>query len=146
MPQPSDQPPSRSGALAHTADLGLWVTADDPSQLFRAAVGALAELMVSGPREGRLAWLPLELSATDYPGLLVALLNEVVYLWDGESLLAAALELDELTPVLLRGRLGVIPRDHALHRMSEPVKAVTYHLAVVEPQGPGWRAQVILDV
>lgn len=134
------------GLLEHTADLGFWVTADDPRQLFAAAVGALAELMVSGPREGDISWLPLELSGSDLAELLVALLNEVVYLWDAESLLAVALELGELTPVRLVGRLGVLPRDPARHRTAEPVKAVTYHAASVEPQGQGWRAQVILDV
>lgn len=146
MPAGQSPPPPARGLLEHTADLGLWVTADDPPQLFAAAVGALTELMVSGPRAGDISWLPLELSGSDWAELLVALLNEVVYLWDAESLLAVALELDELTPVRLVGRLGVLPRDPSLHRMTEPIKAVTYHRASVEPKGQGWRAQVILDV
>lgn len=144
-PPPDHSPPAR-GLLEHTADLGFWVSADEPAQLFPAAVAALAELMVSGPRDGTITWLPLELEAGDWAELLVALLNEVVYRWDGESRLAVALELDQLTPLRLAGRLGVIPRDPALHRMAEPIKAVTYHQARVEPQGQGWRAQVFLDV
>lgn len=146
MPTGSSPAPPARGLLEHTADLGLWVTADDPPQLFAAAVGALAELMVSGPRTGDISWLPLTLSASDLAELLVALLNEVVYLWDAESLLVVALELKELTPVRLDGRLGVLPRDPDTHQTAEPVKAVTYHRASVEPQGQGWRAQVILDV
>ena len=146
MSSASPLAPPRSGTLEHTADLGLWVTADDPGQLFIAAVGALAELMVSGPREGGVTWLALELAGGDLAELLVALLNEIVYQWDGESNLAVALELAELSPIRLGGRLGVIPRDPAIHQVAEPIKAVTYHRAVVEPQGHGWRAQVFLDV
>lgn len=137
--------PAESGTLGHVADLGLWVTADSLAELFSAAAVALAELMVKGPRDGEVAWLPLELTAADHAELLVELLGEVVYRWDGEGLLTVAVALDELTPVLLRGRLGVVPRRPS-HRPGEPVKAVTYHQAQVEPIGSGWRAQVILDV
>ena len=137
--------PVRSGLIDHTADLGLWVSADTLPELFRAGATALAELMVKGPRDGLVDWLPLALEAHDYPELLVELLGEVVYRWDGEGLLTVAVEISELTPVGLRGRLGVIPR-RPQHRPGEPVKAVTYHQAQVEPAGQGWRAQVILDV
>lgn len=136
---------AESGTIAHTADLGLWVSADSLPELFSAAATALAELMVKGPRDGELTWLPLEIAAGDYPELLVELLGEVVYRWDGEGLLTVAVDLAELRPVGLRGRLGVVPRRSA-HRPGEPVKAVTYHQAKVEPAGSGWRAQVILDV
>jgi len=136
---------AKSGAIAHTADLGLWVRADSLPELFSAAAVALAELMVKGPRDGELAWLPLELTGSDHAELLVELLGEVIYRLDGEGLVSVALELDELTPVRLAGRLGVIPR-RAEHRPGEPVKAATYHQARVEPAGSGWRGQVILDV
>ncbi|MFH1059908.1 MAG: archease [Pseudomonadota bacterium] len=136
---------AESGAIAHTADLGLWVSADSLPELFSAAAVALAELMVKGPRDGELTWLPLELTAGDYAELLVELLGEVVYRWDGEGLLCVALEISELRPASLRGRLGVMARRDA-HRPGEPVKAVTYHQARVEPAGSGWRGQVILDV
>ena len=136
---------SRSGTMAHTADLGLWVEADGLVELFAAAVEALSLLMTKGPRQGDISWLPLELEAGDHAELLVQLLNEVVFRLDGEGLISVALEVAELGPGVLRGRLGVLPRA-AGQRPGEPVKAVTYHQALVEPRGAGWRAQVIMDV
>lgn len=138
--------PSRHGTIAHISDLGLWVEADSLPELFTSAATALAELMTRGSRAGQVQWLPLELAGADYPDLLVELLNEVVYRLDGEGLITVALELEELTPARLAGRLGVLARDPARHRAGEPVKAATYHQARVSPQGQGWRAEVVLDV
>ncbi|BEQ13027.1 archease [Desulfoferula mesophila] len=136
-----------SGTLEHTADLGLWVRADSLAGLFAEAPAALAELMVSGPRDGELAWLPVSFTGVDYAELLVQLLSEVVYLWDAEGLLTVAAKVAEITPGTLEARLGVIPADFRRHQPNEPVKAVTYHDASVEPEGSGgWRAKVILDV
>jgi SHS2 domain-containing protein len=137
---------SGSGTLEHTADLGLWVQADSLEELFADAPVTLAELMVSGPRDGELSWLPLDLQGVDHAELLVQLLSEVVYLWDAEGLLTVAVKVVELTPGQLTARLGVIPADYQKHRPNEPVKAVTYHQASVEPSGGGWRAQVVLDL
>lgn len=137
---------SGSGTLEHTADLGLWVAADSLEELFAGAPAYLAELMVSGPRDGRLTWIPVSVQGMDYAELLVQLLSEVVYLWDAEGLLSVAAKVIELTPGTLEARLGVIPADHKAHQVNEPVKAVTYHQASVEPTGSRWRAQVILDI
>ena len=137
---------SGSGTLEHPADLGLWVQADTLEELFASAPAALAELMVTGPRDGELAWLPVSLQGVDHAELLVQLLSEVVYLWDAEGLLTVGVKISELTPGQLEARLGVIPADHRVHRPKEPVKAVTYHQARVEPVGSRWRAEVILDV
>ncbi|MBI4798126.1 MAG: archease [Desulfarculus sp.] len=136
---------ARHGTLTHTADLGLWVEADSLPELMAAAVEALSRLMTAGPRQGEIAWLPVDLEGRDYAELLVELLNEVVYRLDGEGLISVALEVAELSPVRLAGRLGVIPRGPG-HEAGEPVKAVTYHQASVTPLGAGWRARVIMDV
>ncbi|MCF8043608.1 MAG: archease [Desulfarculaceae bacterium] len=137
---------SGSGTMEHTADLGLWVQADSLEELFAGAPASLAELMVKGPRDGQLAWLPVSFQGVDHAELLVQLLSEVVYLWDAEGLLTVAAKISELTPGTLEARLGVIPADYQKHRPNEAVKAVTYHQASVEPMGSCWRAQVILDL
>ena len=115
-------------------------------ELFQAVPLALARLMVHGPRGGSPAWRPFQATGADQAELLVALLSEVVYLWDAEARLVVAVRVEELTPTRLTARLGLIPADPARHQPGEPVKAVTYHQARVEPRGGSWRGQVILDV
>lgn len=136
----------RSGTAGHTADLGLWVEADTQAELFESAPVVLAELMVRGPREGGITWLPFSATGQDQAELLVALLSEVVYLWDAEAMLVVAATVREISGTVLEARLGVIPADPANHCPGEPVKAVTYHQASVEPHAGRWRGQVILDV
>ncbi|MEW5913309.1 MAG: archease [Thermodesulfobacteriota bacterium] len=137
---------SRCGLIEHTADLGLWVEAEGLGELFQAAALALAQVMVTGPRQGEPAWRELDLQGGDLAELLVQMLGEVVYLWDAEGLLVAAAQVQEVAPGRLRARLGVVPAGPQQHAPGEPVKAVTYHRAKVEPKDGGWRAEVILDV
>jgi SHS2 domain-containing protein len=87
----------------------------------------------------------VELAGADMAELLVQLLNEVVYLAEAEGLLAVALKVRELGPDRLCARVGVVPLGRE-HQVREPVKAVTYHQARVEPLGERWRAQVAIDV
>lgn len=145
--------PDAFGSEEHTADLALWLQADTLPELYALGVRALAEVMAGGgpapePGDGlgELTWLPLSLEGADEADLLVQLLNEAVYLLDAEGLLAVAWDTLEHSPVGLRGRLGVLPVDPARRRAGEPVKAVTYHQATVEPSGRGFRAHLVLDV
>ncbi len=134
------------GTFDHTADLGLLVDADSLEGLFSTALAGLMELMVSGPRDGEVTWLPLELTGQDTADLLVQALNEAVYLLDGEGLVAVALEPDQLGPTRLAGRLGVVPFDPSRNRLGQGVKAVTYHQARVERTIGGWQARLVADV
>jgi SHS2 domain-containing protein len=101
--------------------------------------------MVKGPRDGEIQWLPLDIDGADWSELLVALLNEVVFQADGQGLITTALKVRELGRDRLIARLGVIPLNEN-HRWVEPVKAVTYHQAMVEQQGNRWRGEVLMDV
>ena len=134
------------GTGEHTADLVLWVEAESREGIFRDAPLALAELMVEGSRQGRVLWRDIRLEAGDGVGLMVELLNEVVYLLEASNLLVARHEVKRLTETVLESRLGLIEPDPAVNAPDEPVKAVTYHQAVLEKTGPIWRMQVTLDV
>lgn len=134
------------GSEDHTADLALWLEADTLPELFALAVRALGEVMASGAGLGEVGWVPLAFEGQDEADLLVQLLNETVYRLDAEGLLAVAWETSALTPVGLEGRLGLLPFDPGRQERGEPVKAVTYHQATVEPHGQGYRAHLVLDV
>ena len=130
----------------HTADIGLAIEADDLPSLFSEAARAFRELSVAdGDLVPQERWEALEASASDREGLLVAWLEELLFLWDarGEMIVELRdLEVDERRATA-RGRVARATPDAALDTV---VKAVTYHGLRVEPRAGGWQARVVLDV
>ena len=124
--------------VEHTAELGLEVEARTQELVLVEAMQALAELLDGAPGERETREISLE--RADPPALLVAWLEELLFLADTAGFVPAEAELD------LRARaLHAVVRG----RVTEPrplVKAVTYHDLVFEPAGEGWRAKVVLDV
>ena len=124
--------------VEHTAELGLEVEARTQELVLVEAMQALAELLDGAPGERETREISLE--RADLPALLVAWLEELLFLADTAGFVPTEAELD------LRARaLHAVVRG----RVTEPrplVKAVTYHDLVFEPAGEGWRAKVVLDV
>ncbi len=124
--------------LEHTAELGLEVKAPTSELVLVEAMNALAELLDGGPgdRETR----EVRLERADLPALLVAWLEELLFLADTAGFVPEEAELH-----VQGSQLHAFVRG----RLTEPrplVKAVTYHDLVFEPAGDGWRAKVVLDV
>jgi SHS2 domain-containing protein len=124
--------------VEHTAELGLEVEAATAELVLADAMHALAELLDGGA--GAPETREIRLEAADLPTLLVAWLEELLFLAETVGFVP------EGTDLALRGT----KLDAVLHgRTTEPrplVKAVTYHDLVFEPAGDGWRAKVVLDV
>ena len=127
--------------LDHTAELALELAGDTPEQLFHEALAAFAELVAGGAQRAERLRVPVELEAATPADLLVAWLEELVFLADTEQLVpehAEALALD-------RGQLrAVVVGSRGAPRPL--VKAVTYHGLRFEREGDGWHAGVVLDV
>jgi SHS2 domain-containing protein len=130
----------------HTADVGIEVDAPDLAALFADAGRAFRELSVDAgdlvPTDE-----PVELAAAadDLPGLLVAWLEELLFLWDARGVMVVDLEvaLEGEERVRGRGRRAALrPEADAL----TDIKAVTWHGLTVEPAAGGWRARVIFDI
>ncbi len=123
----------------HTAEVELHVDAPTPELVLQCTMRALAELLGegTGPPEIR----EIRLEAPDAAALLVAWLEELVFLAETEGFIADAAELvhwsTNRVEARVRGRIGE-PRPL--------VKAVTYHGLEFEAAGNGWRAKVVLDV
>ena len=124
--------------IEHTAELELELEADDERGVFASAVDAFAELLASDV-EGPEVTHELRLESGERAGLLVELLEEIVYLAD-----TARFAPDELVEIDIVGRRAVVRG-----RTSDPpplVKAVTYHGLDFRAEGGRWRARVVLDV
>lgn len=139
--------------LEHTADLRLLVYAPGLESLFEAAGQGLLDLMGEGGRGGERR--PVTVIATDRESLLVAWLNELIFLAAtaggppaGCGVTAVRADGD----VRLEGWVGPPSR----WRQDEAeIKAATYHGLVVRDPAVGtppgvpagsWWTEVVLDV
>lgn len=132
--------------LEHTADKGVAVEADSLGELFAgAAAGMYASIL---PLEG----LPAEiertftLNAGDREALLVAWLQELLFVTEVENLFFFDFRIEEISDTGLRGQATGCPWPHERARSGAMVKAVTYYGLSIRGEGHSWRASVVFDV
>jgi SHS2 domain-containing protein len=131
----------------HTGDFGAELSAPTERALFEELARAWLDLLTDAPasvaeRETR----PLEVSGIDAEDVLVALGNELLYLFETEGFLAARIDVTALDSQKLTATAHGEPFDPARHPIARPVKAVTHHGAEVVRAEDGWRARVIFDL
>ena len=130
--------------LEHTADVGIEARAATLEDLLgQAALGIYHLLGLPAGGDGGREVRKLALSAGDREELLVAWLNEIVYLVQTEGFVAGEFHLDLSAPAKLQARLaGVLSTDQP----EREIKAVTYHGLKVSKESSGWLARVFLDL
>lgn len=132
--------------FAVTADKGIRAWGRDLSEVFINAARGLWSLMVEPGTARCLRGIPVTVEAADRETLLVAWLNELLYLHEVEGFVAADFAIRRLTDVTLEGEVWGEPVDRTRHSLVGHVKAATYHLLQVRHAGAGWEAQVVVDV
>lgn len=135
--------------VEHTADLGIEVWGESLDELFAEALVAFTDTLTEVERVDEQREVTIELSAPGLEELLVAWLEELLFLYETEGLLCrraevAVVELPD-GPTLAAGAFGEV---HDLDRqpLKTLVKAITYHRLAVTRKAGGYRAQVILDL
>mgnify|MGYP001615750641 FL=1 len=132
--------------FAVTADKGVRAWGRDLPEVFVNAARGMWSLMVE-PGTARLQeMLPVRAEAGDRETLLVAWLNELLYLHEAEEFVAAEFSIKQLTDTKLEAEVWGERVDRARHALVGHVKAATYHLLQVSPTAGGWEAQVVVDV
>jgi SHS2 domain-containing protein len=126
--------------VEHTGEIELTVEACSAEQVLAEATVAVAQLLGRGG-EGVPVVHELVVDATDRPALLVAWLEELVFLAETEAFVPERIVGIEMTDHHTRGSV-----EGRQGRPSHLVKAVTYHDLVFKQSDGGWRAQVVLDV
>ncbi|MGD9159588.1 MAG: archease [Desulfobacteraceae bacterium] len=130
----------------HTADLGMSVKGHSCEDLFRNAGTALLELLVDNkaPETGKK--LEVSLDGNDLPDLMVKWLSEILYLFEGESLIVTEISINSLNSSNITSTLSVIEFDGRYHAVLREIKAVTYHQIEVKEKNGLWTARVIFDL
>jgi SHS2 domain-containing protein len=139
----------------HTGDFAIELEAADVPGAFVEAARGLLHLLTDAPqsvseREQR----PIGLDAIDGESLLVALGNELLYLFEVEGFLWARLVTTSSASDLLEGSLAGELHGEAFdperHPIARPFKAVTHHGAELEEtgeeEGRNVRARFVVDL
>ena len=129
--------------VEHTADWAIEVWGEDLAGLFEHAAEALFEMQGADLAVKPTVAMVASCQGMDLETLLVAWLNELLYLSEMNDALFTRFEVaitGSLEPALTASVGGVPGRGHLAH-----VKAITYYHLTVEQGAGGWRATVTFD-
>lgn len=131
------------GPFDPTAEIAFELRAPTLASLLVEAGRRLASVERRGtPPAETGAWREITVEAPDREALLVAWLNELIYLVDAEQWLPSEFEPVEVTPTRCRMRVRGEPEPG----LSGQVKAATHHALAVRDLPDGIEARVVLDV
>ena len=129
----------------HTADIGIIAHGASLSETFANAAKALFSLITELDNVEEVLHRDTELVASDQESLLVAWLNELIYLFDTENIILKRFEVTELSNTRLKARSYGEKVDSSKHELKRGVKAATYHMLRID-KGDGYKAQVLFDI
>ena len=135
----------RFEVIDHTADIGIAAYGANLREAFANAAYALFSLMVDLDNVADAVCYEAEVTAENREDLLVAWLNELIYLFEVEYVLLKRFEIDELSETRLRARCFGERIDSERHKIKIAVKAATYHMLKVEERD-GCRVQVLFYI
>jgi len=132
--------------LDHTADLGVKIKGTSLIDLFENAGRTLLHLMFRIRLTEQADFTKISISGNDLADLMVRWLTEILYLFAGENLVVTGINIDSLSPAVLKATLRTSPFDPKSHKIIREIKAVTYHQIAVTDENGIWTARVIFDI
>ncbi len=130
----------------HTADIGLHASGSTLKELFIHAAQGMESLMVPPEQVDPVITREITVEGHDAVSLLIAWLNELVFLFDTEYLLFCDFEIDTISETRASGRASGEPYNAERHELSSAIKAVTWHEAAVTQTGEAYQARIIFDL
>lgn len=133
--------------IGHTADIGIRACGQSREELFMNMARGMVGLIVPSEKIRLRSCRKVLARASDWEGLLVAWLREVLVLFDTRRFLAGDFRIHRLEPTHLAATLRGETLDEKRHPLGREVKAVTYcDLSITQRPDGIWTAQVIFDV
>ncbi|MEO8970872.1 MAG: archease [Ktedonobacteraceae bacterium] len=130
----------------HTADIGLHAYGATLAELFVHAAQGMESLMVAPEQIRAEVQREVVVEGHDEISLLIAWLNELIFLFDTEYLLFHDFTVDTISASRLKAQAIGEPYDAQRHDLSSAIKAVTWHEASVEQGDNGYKARIIFDI
>ena len=131
----------------HTADIGIEVESSNLSEAFEEVSLSFSEIITGGNLPKSSLSKEVNLEADNLDSLLVDFMSYLIVLFDTDFFItgSARLEISNNHNFSLRGNLMGETYDQDTHGYGVEIKAISYHLLVVEV-GPPARFMVILDL
>ena len=128
--------------IEHTADLAIRAYGRDLRELFANAAHGMFALMAEPSLEEPAREQEVSLEATDYEGLLVDWLNELIYLHEVEGETYSQFAIKTLSPTELKAQVTGGPTKIK----TRAIKAATFHELEVVKTDKGYEATIVFDV
>jgi SHS2 domain-containing protein len=128
--------------VEHTADLSLHIQADDLAGLFLRAVTAMLKLMGMSTDKMGGSHRTIEVEGIDREDLLVAWLEEFLYLIERHEVGFGKIEIEAISDTKLTANAEEIPGMIP----SKEIKAVTYHGLDIQETERGLEVTIVFDV
>ena len=135
--------------IDHTADIGIVAYGKTKREVFINAAKGMFEIIAGENRELKENFYDkIKLEAKSLEDLLIAWLNELLYISEVKLVILNKFKIKELSDGQIKAEVGGTKINHLSIRIKREVKAVTYHrLEIKKDEESGlWRAQVIFDI
>ena len=129
--------------VPHTADLGLEVRGVSPIEFLTQAAAGLCHLLCCDPAADAVhCERDIQLQALDLETLLVAWLNELIYLCEELHICPERFDIHNASDT----ELSAVVRGRCPWRTHRVIKAATFHNLVVGYTPEGYQARITFDV
>lgn len=135
--------------IDHTADIGIVAYGKTKREVFINAAKGMFEIIAGENRDLKENFYDkIKLEAKSLEDLLIAWLNELLYISEVKLVILNKFKIKELSDGQIKAEVGGTKINHLSVRVKREVKAVTYHrLEIKKDEESGlWRAQVIFDI
>lgn len=123
---------------------GLKLWGPDLPALFAQAARGLTSLLTDVDQIQPLEERMINIRAKDLEGLMVAWLNEIIFLFDTEGFLVEAVGIHEVDPWHLKVAVLGEQYDPSRHYIENHVRSASYAGLCMEQTAAGWEAMVHL--
>ena len=135
--------------IDHTADIGIVAYGKTKREVFINAAKGMFEIIAGENRDLKENFYDkIKLEAKSLEDLLIAWLNELLYISEVKLVILNKFIIKELSDGQIKAEVGGTKISHLSVRIKREVKAVTYHrLEIKKDEESGlWSAQVIFDI
>ena len=129
-----------------TADVGVESHGSTLPEAFEAQSQGMFDVMAELDRVQAKEAFTVEADGSDDEVLLVAFLNELLFLFDAKRVLLKEFHVTETGGGKLKATVRGEEIDLTRHVIKTPIKAVTYHMLKVERTPEGYKTTVVYDI